>query len=157
MQAYGGDGSRSCLHIDGTKALFNNPVYVQAARLTGCKNISEIERLGPYEIYAKAWGLTFKTAIPVTEDIAYVGIRAHHFKAECNGVYEANAFLAVLEAADESPFEFHYFMRISRRRKKKLSGGRYRSFLRTEASEGKLQVYLSVKPEDLMLLKKTFV
>lgn len=145
------------LHIDGTKALFNNPVYVQAARLTGCKNISEIERLGPYEIYAKAWGLTFKTAVPVTEDIAYVGIRAHHFKAECNGVYEANAFLAVLEAADESPFEFHYFMKNIAAPEKEAVWWKIPKLSADEASEGKLQVYLSVKPEDLMLLKKTFV
>jgi molybdate transport system ATP-binding protein len=40
-----------------TKQIFANPLSIQAARLTGCKNISPIKRLGENEVLALNWGL----------------------------------------------------------------------------------------------------
>lgn len=63
-----------------TRELFANPVTVQAARLTGCKNISRIERLGKHKVRALDWnGLELATELPVTPDITAIGIRAHDF------------------------------------------------------------------------------
>ena len=46
--------------------IFQNPVTCRAARLTGCKNISRIERLGERRIRAVDWdGLELATDRPV--------------------------------------------------------------------------------------------
>lgn len=65
-----------------TKALFQNPVTCRAARFTGCKNISRIERTGERRIRALDWGnLELTTAEAVGDEITAVGIRAHDFEA----------------------------------------------------------------------------
>lgn len=62
-----------------TRAIFQKPENVTAARLTGCKNFSRIRRIGEYEVEALDWGLTFQTEEAVAADHAYIGIRAHQF------------------------------------------------------------------------------
>ena len=63
-----------------TKELFERPGTAEAARLTGCKNISRIVPLGPHRICAPDWGgLELTTAETVTDEISYAGIRAHDF------------------------------------------------------------------------------
>ena len=63
-----------------TKALFERPGTAEAARLTGCKNVSRIIPLGPHRICAPDWGgLELTTAEEVTDEIAFAGIRAHDF------------------------------------------------------------------------------
>ncbi|WAJ23181.1 MULTISPECIES: sulfate/molybdate ABC transporter ATP-binding protein [Clostridia] len=60
-----------------TRDIFQNPGTMEAARLTGCKNISAIERLGDYELYACDWNIRLKTAERIRETIRYIGIRGH--------------------------------------------------------------------------------
>ena len=62
-----------------TRAIFQKPENVTAARLTGCKNFSRIRRIGEYEVEALDWGLTFQTEEVVAAEHAYIGIRAHQF------------------------------------------------------------------------------
>jgi molybdate transport system ATP-binding protein len=62
-----------------TKELFANPRSLQAARITGCKNISPIRRVGEREILALHWGFRLTLPLPVPEDITHAGIRAHDF------------------------------------------------------------------------------
>lgn len=64
-----------------TKELFLNPRTCTAAKLTGCKNISPIRRIGPYRIEALDWGpLVLSTCEPVGDEVTAVGIRAHDFE-----------------------------------------------------------------------------
>ncbi|MDR0600885.1 MAG: ATP-binding cassette domain-containing protein, partial [Treponema sp.] len=51
------------LRQDETGELFKNPRSVAAARITGCKNISPVRRVGDREIFAVDWGLRLKTAV----------------------------------------------------------------------------------------------
>jgi molybdate transport system ATP-binding protein len=81
------DGGR-VLKKGPTGELFRNPGLVEAARLTGCKNISPIRRTGEREVYALDWGLALRTAIPVEDDITHVGIRAHDFVPVLSGAAE---------------------------------------------------------------------
>ncbi|MBS5956584.1 MAG: ATP-binding cassette domain-containing protein [Clostridiales bacterium] len=60
-----------------TKDIFQSPGTMEAARLTGCKNISAIERLGDYELYACDWNIKLKTAERIRDTIRYIGIRGH--------------------------------------------------------------------------------
>lgn len=147
------------LHMDQTKALFDNPVYVQAARLTGCKNISKIKRLGEYGLLAEDWGLELKTARPVTGDVTHIGIRAHHFipvfeeaEEKGDGILQ-NCFPAVLQEVSESPFEIHYFMKNKNAPDRQPVWWKVPKFSVNEAADKKLPGFLSVRPEDIMLLK----
>ena len=44
-----------------TRKLFEQPELLEAARLTGCKNHSRIERLGDHELFALDWGVALRT------------------------------------------------------------------------------------------------
>lgn len=155
-------------HMDSTRGLFDNPKYVQAARLTGCKNISEIKRLNAHEVYAGAWGLRLVTAAPVTEDISHIGIRAHHFRPVTSdqtvckngggGVGfdgTQNIFKVVHEDTDESPFEIHYFMRNAAAPDSEAVWWKVPKFSVNETKVRPMPEYLSVRPEDIMLLKSS--
>ena len=60
---------------------FDHPVTVAAARLTGCKNISRLERSEDGSCYAADWGV--KLELPERKNIekgGFVGYRAHFFQ-----------------------------------------------------------------------------
>ena len=49
-----------------SRKIFQDPVTCKAARLTGCKNISKIERIGEYRVRALDWdNLEFVTDRPL--------------------------------------------------------------------------------------------
>ena len=69
-----------------TKAVFADPGTWQAARLTGCKNLSRIEKVGSHKVRALDWdGLELVTAQDVGDEIKAVGIRAHDFEPLSSG------------------------------------------------------------------------
>lgn len=108
------------------KEVFQNPVKVPAAILTGCKNISSAVKCSEHELSAPEWGFTLAPANPVPDDITHVGIRAHYFhfvqKASapsdsgqeniCNN--RPNHFLAQIVSLDERPFEFDYYLKTEK-------------------------------------------
>ena len=61
-----------------TKDIFYKPRYMEAARLTGCKNISAIRKTGDYELYAIDWEISLRTSERIDDNIHYIGIRAHN-------------------------------------------------------------------------------
>lgn len=62
-----------------TKELFADPKKVEAARLTGCKNISKAVRAESDEVEAVDWGVKFSVKRKIPENLKYIGIRAHDF------------------------------------------------------------------------------
>lgn len=60
-----------------TKDVFEHPKKYQAAKLTGCRNISRAIKIDEWTLHAIDWGINLSTAEKVTEKTAYVGIRAH--------------------------------------------------------------------------------
>ncbi|MCP9785519.1 molybdate ABC transporter permease subunit [Cyanobium sp. N5-Cardenillas] len=60
--------------------VFERPGAVAVARLTGCKNISAVQRLGPTRLRALAWGMDLETPEPLEASISHVGMRAHHLE-----------------------------------------------------------------------------
>lgn len=86
------------------KDIFKEPRYLVAARLTGCKNISKAERLSSHELYAKDWNIKLNVEQEISEDICYVGIRAHFLEAlSCKG--DGNIIETELVDVTEEPFE----------------------------------------------------
>ena len=67
--------------------------------LTGCKNISRIERIAQNRVYAADWGIELSVK-GFTEDTRYIGIRMHDV---CLGNRE-NATLCKVVEVIENPF-----------------------------------------------------
>lgn len=87
-------------------AVFACPVTRAAALLTGCKNISPLQRIDEDHVLATDWGLTLRTAQPVG-DAAYVGVRMHDILP---GEGENGFSLRVADVAEE-PFSYTVSLR----------------------------------------------
>lgn len=100
--------------FNGTKKIFQEPIYIEAARLTGCKNISLAKKIGDYHIKAIDWNVNLRTVLPVPDDISYVGIRAHHiiFTNEIRDIIK-NKFSIKLIQTQELPFDSNYIVENS--------------------------------------------
>ena len=84
-----------------TRALFADPESVDAARITGCKNIYAAQRLDEHIVGVPALGVCFHTARPVREGLTAVGIRAHAFSPDTG----ENQFSVTFDSEMEEPFE----------------------------------------------------
>lgn len=60
-----------------TGDIFKNPGVRQAALLTGCRNISAIQKLGTRSLLALDWNLSLTTAVDIPDTAKAVGIRPH--------------------------------------------------------------------------------
>ena len=134
-----------------TKQLFERPGLLEAAKLTGCKNFSRAERLGPHEIYAADWKMKLRTEENVDEDITYVGIRGHWIRPESKP--GENCMAVRVEQYIETTFEHQYMIR---NKAEENAAGLWwmrpkNSF--TEDPDKDLPEYLYLPPEHLMLLK----
>lgn len=134
-----------------TKALFQNPGRVEAARLTGCKNLSPIQKLGPHEILALEWNLYLHTAQEVG-DAAYVGIRAHDLRPGIKG--EENTYEMDLADVMDAPFEQVFQVRKKQADKDgKLIWWKKDKNLDWDREEERFPRYLTFPKERLLLLK----
>lgn len=84
-----------------TKALFANPESRAAAIITGCKNIAPCHRIGEHEVDVPTWGVRLQTALPLGDNVRYVGIRAHYFNPKA----PSNRYPVRLTGRMEEPFE----------------------------------------------------
>lgn len=66
--------------VEDKEELFEYPKTRTAALLTGCKNLSSIEKLGEYRVKALDWGVELVTAQPVGDDINFIGIHSHSMR-----------------------------------------------------------------------------
>lgn len=98
-----------------TKSIFDEPGSVEAARLTGCKNITEIQRLDSHHIYAKDWKMTLRTEKEVLPCHTHAAVRGHWLVEEkCIPSYinrEENIFSVETVEEAETPFEEQYLIR----------------------------------------------
>ena len=91
-----------------TKELFADPGTRAGASMTGCKNFSRARKAGEYEVYAVDWGVSFTTAKPVRDDIAYIGIRAHYFSPNTKQNSHPVKLLDKIEEPFEDIIRFRY-------------------------------------------------
>lgn len=91
-----------------TKELFADPGTRAGASMTGCKNFSRAKKAGEYEVYAVDWGVSFTTAKPVRDDIAYIGIRAHYFSPNTKQNSHPVKLLGKIEEPFEDIIRFRY-------------------------------------------------
>lgn len=133
-----------------TKDIFNDPGSVEAARLTGCKNISRIEKLDDHRVRALDWdNLELVTEKTVAEDITSVGIRAHDFEPVADqetGAEIENRIPVGNPKISEMPFEWYIT----------LSNGLWWKIgktIHTHSADGQIPNYVRVAPKAILLLR----
>ena len=127
-----------------TDAIFAHPSTDTAARLTGCKNISRIIRLGEHRIRALDWNdLELVTAGKVTGDITHIGIRAHDF---IPGRFGENTIPCGRVTISRLPFEWYVILENG------LWWKQGRALDEARNKDGMPQ-YISISPDKIILLK----
>lgn len=127
------------------KALFQAPDTLSACLLSGCKNVSRARRAGEGRVEALDWGVTLDVAGPVPPELAHVGIRAH-FITPGPG---PNPIPCRVERVVEDVFSTVVMLTAPgpERLRMELSKEGW------EALGEPDRLTVSVKPEDIMLLK----
>ena len=98
-----------------TEAVFSDPGMVEVAKLTGCKNITEMHRLDDHNVQVPGWGITLRTKRLIPEGVRYIGYRAHYFVPvwACDGNSAGNDCIRIDSyALDKLPFEWNYYISI---------------------------------------------
>lgn len=96
------------LTCGGLKEVFANPRSRQGARITGCKNIADAHKTGPFEVEVPAWGVRLSTALPVEDHLCAVGIRAHYFHPHAAQNRAAVTLVNEMEESFEWILQFRY-------------------------------------------------
>ena len=91
------------------KEFFHSPSSITAAVLSGCKNISTIERLDEHSYLAREWN-TVISGQKIPKDIVAVGIRAHDFQLTTES---QNIFTIDQYRISEDLFEWNIFFKTS--------------------------------------------
>ena len=96
-----------------TKDIFDQPGYREAARLTGCKNITEAIKIAENSIEVPHWHCTLEMDETVADDIHAVGIRAHYIDVLTEKPENMKNVIGVtVENVSELPFEWYCFFRV---------------------------------------------
>ena len=126
-----------------THEIFEDPKKVEVARLTGCKNISEIEIIDEHHFKSLDWETTFEVSKKITPNITHVGIRAHDFKpAEKDDVNSINTTNATKL---EMPFEWEITLE---------NGLWWKIEKQMHNHDFEIPKYLKINPEDILLLEE---
>ena len=93
-----------------TKEIFDHPVTKTAAMLTGCKNFSDVKILDPHTLEAMSWGITLHVTRELSDEIHYIGYRAHQFEPIW-GEREENCIAFRLSSKAELQFERNFYVK----------------------------------------------
>ncbi len=137
-----------------TRDVFSQPGSCPAARLTGCKNISRIQRLGAHRVRALDWnGLELVTEDAVEERHSSIGIRAHDLKEVPDAQAKAwedkaggNLIPVGKASVSEMPFEWYITLENGLWWKKEKE-------MNARGIEGMLPGWLRVEPSAVLLLE----
>jgi molybdate transport system ATP-binding protein len=83
---------------------------LSAALLTGCKNISRVEKLTEHTLNAADWGIILKLNKTIPDNIRLIGIRAHYFKYT-EALDVANTITCDVLKVIENPFSYIILLR----------------------------------------------
>lgn len=134
------------LRAGRTQDVFDDPGTVEAARLTGCKNISRIQKIGGRRVRALDWGgLELVTEKEVGDDITHIGIRAHDFKP-ADGTEAENVIPVESPEISEMPFEWYVTLKNGLWWKREKN-------IHVNSPEGMVPEYLWVDPGAVLGLK----
>lgn len=99
--------------------IFRSPETFTSAKVTGCKNIFDINIFSSNTIEVKQWNCKLETNKAVGNDIKYVGIRAHHIKFKDKVDKDnKNIFSCWPTFITETPFRRVVFIKLNQQPKK---------------------------------------
>jgi len=93
--------------------IFNNPPTLNAAKLTGCKNISKAKKVGINIIEAIDWGSKITFNHEIEDDITNIGIRAHYLEINDNDK-NINVFDCWVVFTNEALFRTKVYLKFSK-------------------------------------------
>ncbi|HJD29700.1 MAG TPA: ATP-binding cassette domain-containing protein [Candidatus Blautia avicola] len=96
-----------------TKEIFEKPVYLEGAQITGCKNFSPVKKIDGSHFLAEDWGVLLH-AEQSLDGAGYVGIRAHYFLPAAEE--GENVFPVCRARITQSPFEIYVTFYTGRER-----------------------------------------
>lgn len=79
--------------------LVHHPQSKAGLKLSGCKNVTDIERVDDHCVYSPYWGVEIHTAEVVSEDVKHLGIRAFYIE-DAEGPGENNYRMRVARVSD---------------------------------------------------------
>ncbi len=83
--------------------LVHHPQSQAGLKLSGCKNVTEAQRIDDYHVHVPRWGIDVESGQVVPEDVKYIGIRAFYIEdAEGPGV---NNYRVSVARASDSRFD----------------------------------------------------
>ncbi|MDU5914031.1 MAG: ATP-binding cassette domain-containing protein [Anaerococcus vaginalis] len=130
-----------------TKELFHNPETIAAAELSGCKNFSEIEKIGENFYKLKAWDLNLY--LEKDYDEKFIGIRGHDIEISKNKK-EKNSYEVEILKEIEQTFNMCLIIR------KKDGQGQITVFLDKEKwknFKNEKNLYFNLEEDKIMFLK----
>lgn len=113
------DEGKSVIFGD-SKELFENPRKKAAAKLTGCKNFSKIERIDEHHLWAPDFGVVLHTEQEIPKDATGMGFRAHEFRPVW-GERKENCIKVQIQSEALLPFERQYYLKPEDEKKKEKS------------------------------------
>lgn len=93
--------------------VFAHPGTRAAAMLTGCKNISPVQKIDEHHVLATDWGLALETDEAVG-NANYIGIRMHDIRLG----YGQNSFCLDVAEVIENPFSFTVMLHSAKNKEK---------------------------------------
>ena len=144
--------SGQALTTGETKKLFERPGILQAARLTGCKNFSTVQKMGEHSVYAVDWNLMLQTKDEVPDDVTHVGIRGHWMKGAAEG--GENCMEVEVVEYIETTFEHQYLLKNKKRGDCQPVWWMCPKGNFEEDPHAKVPKYIHFPEEHLMLLKE---
>ena len=91
--------------IGSVEDVVRRPQTLAALRLTGCKNTSRARKIGPQEVEALDWDMTFNVGREVPDNVAYLGIRASYFHVDNRAERGRNSYDLHVARVSDSRFE----------------------------------------------------
>lgn len=93
--------------------IFQKPPTLAAAKLTGCKNFSQVNCLSKGELEAIDWGIKLKTKEYLDKEPGRVGIRAHNIRLASENDRD-NVFKSWPSFTSETPFGMTVYLSLGR-------------------------------------------
>ncbi|HIT89585.1 MAG TPA: ATP-binding cassette domain-containing protein [Candidatus Merdenecus merdavium] len=141
------------LACEDTKEMFHDPSILQVARLTGCKNLVDIQWIDDDTIEVAKWGVRLKVQEDKERKATHIGIRAHDFIPYQEKPEDIeNIIPCSIAEVSEGPFEWNILFKTSASEEQI-----YWKMMKSGMSNRQMDFgikYLSIDPKHIMLLTK---
>jgi len=97
-----------CMAPMDKEQLFDDPHTVDAAVVSGCKNILPAVKVDDHHVKVISWDMELETENKVPDDLDSVGIRSHYITEKVNG----NKISCIVRKIIESPFEYSVLLSV---------------------------------------------